>query len=293
MKIQPVILAGGWGARLWPLSRRPKPKQFLSFPGEDFSFFQKAVLRCDNSRFSDPVIMGSINHSRLITDQLRKISANGSTVLLEPFVKNTAASVTVAAYHAWKNDIGYILIMPSDHQIQNTGAFINDIGKAYDLSCDAKNIVLLGKRAEYPCRNYGYILKHPANTARIENFIEKPESAAAKILMRSGRAFWNTGIFLIPVATYLTALENNNPAFLAHCRKSLDDAVSRDNGIALDSSSYACLPAISFDKFFLEKTPEISMLPCSFQWHDIGTWKGFGRLLFSVKRSPAISRAAS
>jgi mannose-1-phosphate guanylyltransferase/mannose-6-phosphate isomerase len=274
----PVILSGGSGTRLWPLSRDARPKQFLPLVGEQ-SLFQQAVLRTRSVRMIpvlDPLVVCNEAHRFIVAEQLRELGSRPSAVVLEPAGRNTAPAVAVAALLAQRAVTGkedpLLLVLPADHLIRNTAAFAAAV-QAAAAAANAGNLVTFGVVPDRPETGYGYLLKGADQGAwsKLDDFVEKPDLEAAKRYVASGRYLWNSGMFVLPAAAYLGELEKHAPAVLASCREAVETAAT-DGDFTRLGPAFAEGPADSIDYAVMEKTDRATVVPLDAGWSDVGSW---------------------
>lgn len=281
-KVFPVILSGGSGSRLWPLSRESFPKQLLPLTSE-LTLLQEAALRAsDASRFEPITVIANVEHRFVIAEQLRDIGVRPPTIMLEPVGRNTAAAVAVAASWAASQDPdALILVMPADHFVLDTKAFL----KAVDVAADAArlgDLVLFGIEPESPATGYGYIKAGAeiagAGRRSVDAFVEKPDRATAEAYVASGDYLWNSGIFLLPAASVLAELEQHEPDILAHAQQAVSRASQDLDFVRLDSEAFRQCPSTSIDYAVLERTTRAVVVPASFGWTDVGSWSALWNL---------------
>jgi len=278
MNIHPVILSGGSGTRLWPLSREAMPKQFLHFHG-DHSLLQATALRSVGlTGATAPTILANNEHRFLIAQQLAEVGVKPRDIILEPIGRNTAPALTIAALSIGAQDpAALMLVLPSDHLITDTKAFQAEVLAAVPAA-EAGHLVTFGIRPRWAETGYGYIacgkpLPDDAACSAVAQFIEKPELARAERFLAEGNYFWNSGMFLFPVKAFLAEIERLQPALLDACRAALAEG-QRD----LDFTRLA-LPAmercasISVDYAVLEHTKLAAVRPVDYEWSDLGSWK--------------------
>ena len=276
--IQPVILSGGSGTRLWPASRSMYPKQLLPLSG-DRTMLQETALRLrDNADIAEQsIVVCNEAHRFLVAEQLREIDVPAK-IVLEPKGRNTAPAVALAAFlalgdHKKGEDSPLLLVMPADHIIKDVPAFNSaiEIGVA---SAEHGILVIFGVVPSYPHTGYGYI-ESDARTlvaAPINSFIEKPDQTTAVNLLETNRFFWNAGIFLFRADSYLEELEKHAPDMVEACRKSMEGAVTDTEFIRPDSDTFKACPSESIDYAVMEKTENASMVPLDAGWSDLGSW---------------------
>jgi mannose-1-phosphate guanylyltransferase / mannose-6-phosphate isomerase len=275
--IHPVILSGGSGTRLWPMSRSLYPKQLLALFGET-SLLQQTVLRVDRQPgYALPLIVANEEHRFIIAEQLREIGAAAEALLLEPVGRNTAPAAGVAALRIAERDPGALmLVMPSDHAIAEPDAFREAIERAA-VAARTGLLVTFGIHPERAESGYGYIAKGQPIEAgdgvfALAGFVEKPDPAHAERFVASGDYFWNSGIFLFPVRAYLSELERLQPQMLAACKGALAAARADSDFIRLDKAAFETCPGDSIDYAVMEHTASAAVVPVGMGWNDLGSW---------------------
>jgi mannose-1-phosphate guanylyltransferase/mannose-6-phosphate isomerase len=273
--IYPVVLSGGSGTRLWPMSRTLYPKQLLTSLGRD-SLLQQTVRRvADDRRFAAPLLVANEEHRFIIAEQLREIAVVPYALLLEPIGRNTAPAACVAALALTEIDPdALMLVMPSDHTISDVGAFL----AAVDLAAsEARSGALVGfgvapERVE---TGYGYIRRgrslETEGVFSVAEFVEKPGPEEAKQYLASGEYCWNSGIFLFPARLYIDELERLRPAIVAACRRSLIEGRESDF-IRLDNDAFSGCDGDSIDYAVMEKTRRSAVVPVAMGRSDVGSW---------------------
>lgn len=270
-RIVPVILSGGSGTRLWPVSTPDRPKQFLALTHEQTMFQLTALRTKDAARFSAPVIVASARHADLIEAQLAEIGVVPAALILEPCPRNTAPAIALAALEAGNASI---LVMPSDHVIADEGAFMRAIDAALPLLDDGW-LVTLGITPTGPETGYGYIHAGEvlmAGVQRVAHFVEKPDREHAAAMIATGDHFWNGGIFLFRANIFLGALAIHAPEMLAAAQASLASASRVGKRIHPDEACFAASPADSIDYAVMEKADRVAVAPVSMGWSDVGSW---------------------
>jgi mannose-1-phosphate guanylyltransferase/mannose-6-phosphate isomerase len=275
--IHPVILSGGSGTRLWPMSRTHYPKQFLPLAG-DRSLLQQAALRVAGaSGFAAPLVIANEEHRFLIAERLREIGVVPQALLLEPVGRNTAPAIAVAALRLIEaNPAALMLVMASDHTIDDAAAFRAAVERAA-VAARAGFLVTFGVTPERAETGYGYIERGKAlpgseGAFKVARFVEKPDAATAERYVASGEFFWNSGIFLFPAALYVSELERLRPDMLESCRRALSGAKCDDDFVRLDKASFAECPADSVDYAVMERTARAAVVPVRMGWSDLGSW---------------------
>lgn len=272
-KISPFVLSGGSGTRLWPLSRRAYPKQFLNLVG-DSSLLQQSCKRLGNPLFLPPIILCNNEHRFLVAEQLQEIGLFDARIVLEPVSRNTAPAALIAALIASKEgDDALVLLMPSDHVMTDEKGFRRTIKKELK-SAENGRIVTFGVRPDSPETGYGYIEteQESDNVFDVVRFVEKPSKENAETYLESGHFLWNAGIFLYPAKIMIKAFKTHSPETLKHCQAALDKAKTDLDFLRLDKSAYEQCENISLDYAIMEKISDIKCVPLETQWSDLGAW---------------------
>ncbi len=277
-QVHPVILAGGSGTRLWPLSRASRPKPFLPLTDER-TFFQMTVSRVsDPGRFAPPLVICGSHHRFLVAAQLQEASAELPRIVLEPAARNTAPAACTAALLAAREDPdSLILLLPSDHFIGDLTGFQRAVDKAVDAASNGW-LTTFGATPERPETGYGYIergeeLSKVAGGFRIVRFVEKPDLSAARRYLAAGSFLWNSGMFLVPAKLLLEEMERYEPEILGACRAALKKATSDQDFLRLDEDAFAGQPSLSFDRAVMERTDRSAVIPIDIGWSDVGSWE--------------------
>ncbi|MBX3600260.1 MAG: mannose-1-phosphate guanylyltransferase/mannose-6-phosphate isomerase [Rubrivivax sp.] len=275
--VLPVIMAGGSGTRLWPLSRSGFPKQFLVLSGHT-SLFQQAAARLHDLAAVDitvapPLVVGNEDHRFLILDQLRELGREPAAVLLEPVGRNTAPAVTLAALQAVQDGGDPVLVVtPADQTVTDAGAFAAALQRAVRAAADGA-IVILGVQPDRPETGYGYIR---ADGGRVVQFVEKPDAATAARYLGDGGYSWNAGMFVLRASTWLAALERFRPDIAAACRAAWAVRSSDAAFVRPGRDEFAAVPAESVDYAVMERCPgvlDIRMEVLAAGWNDLGAWE--------------------
>lgn len=279
-KIIPVILCGGTGTRLWPLSRKSFPKQFLPLDSEENkSLLQQTVERIKYSnKFDKPILICNEEHRFIVAEQMREIDVIPKGVILEPFNKNTAPAITLATYFSLeKEENPLLLILSSDHVIKKISKFIEliECGEKY---VEENKIVTFGVIPTSPETGYGYIQsENPLNYAsprgeKILRFIEKPNLEKAKKLLSNKSFSWNSGILIFKATKIIDEINKFNPKIINSCKKAILDSKKDLDFIRINKDAYKNCPNISIDYAVMERTSSGTVLPLNVGWNDIGSW---------------------
>ena len=279
-KIYPVILSGGSGTRLWPLSRAMYPKQFIRFfNGTEPSFLGATLQRLPASEgFAPPILLCNNDHRFLVKDELERAGIEAGTIYLEPVARNTAAAIAVGALAVLQDDPqGVMAVMPSDHVIANEPAFVDAVRQAATVAATGR-LVLFGIKPTEAHTGYGYIRQGGAipgsngEAFAVDAFFEKPDSVTAAGYVSAGNYFWNSGIFVLHARTFIEEMAKLAPAILEAARGALDGAEQDLGCTRLDRTAFAAAPNISVDYAVMEKTALAAMLPLDVGWNDVGSW---------------------
>lgn len=295
--ITPILLAGGSGTRLWPLSRRSYPKQFTPMIGEE-TLFQASARRLSGAGFADPVILTNAEFRFIVTEQLSAIGQEPGAVLLEPAGRNTAPAILAAALWLAQDDPdALMLVSPSDHVIPDAEAFHKAVASGVPAARNGK-LVTFGVTPDRPETGYGYLelvedARAQGGPIPLRRFVEKPDAVSAQRMCESGRHLWNAGIFLFSAKAIVAAFEQFAPQLLAP----VTDAVARaraDLGfLRLDPTAWAEAEEISIDYAVMEKSPDLVVVPFAGGWSDLGDWEAVRRSLPGGRDGVALSGAAT
>lgn len=275
--IHPVILSGGSGTRLWPMSRTLYPKQLLSLLGQD-SLLQQTVRRvADRQGFAAPLLVANEEHRFIIAEQLREIAAVPRALLLEPVGRNTAPAACIAALALTEAEPDpLMLVMPSDHTIGDLAAFADAVEGAA-TAARAGALVSFGITPQRAETGYGYIrsgseLDGAKGVFAVAEFVEKPGPEQAQAYVASGEHSWNSGMFLFPARVYLDELERLRPDMVAACRDALATAQRDSDFVRLGREAFAGCDSDSIDYAVMEHTRRAAVVPVSMGWSDVGSW---------------------
>ena len=270
----PLILSGGNGTRLWPLSRKLFPKQFHIVTGSH-TLFQQTLLRLADYEMAPPVVVCNSEHRFIVEEQLTRIHHQQRQIILEPFGRNTAPAVALSALNLLdqgRDDL--LLVLPADHIILNQEAFHQALDAARE---DAENgsMVMFGIPATHPETGYGYIKTGQtlsANVLAVDQFIEKPDFLTATQYVNDGGYYWNSGMFLFRCSQFINELKTHSPKIHDACRSALDHSYTEADCLNVNSKYFAECPADSIDYAVMEKTDSACVIPLNAGWTDVGSW---------------------
>ena len=272
----PLILSGGSGKRLWPLSRQANPKQFLKVLG-DHSLFQETCLRLRGSDFGAPTVIANDAHRFLVAEQMRELGLSAASIVLEPIGRNTAPAAVIGALLAARDDIDrLILLLPSDHSITDAKAFTAAVAAGIPYAQQG-SIVTFGVKPDRPHTGYGYIEAAPKAgesepALPVSRFVEKPDAKRAAEYLASGNFFWNAGIFLYTARTMLEAAERFAPGIMTACADAISQGGRDLDFLRLSQSHFEKVESISIDYAIIEKASNIRCVPIDAGWSDLGSW---------------------
>ena len=281
-KIKPIILCGGAGTRLWPENKNNTPKQFIDFGG--WTLFKKTLERVNNPIFDTPIISTNEKYLKITKQFLKKYGIKKFSIVLEPFKKNTSAAILSSAL---LKEIDYqqpLLILPSDHLIENKNLFIKKIRENIKNLND-KNIFLFGIKPTYPSSLYGYILPKKINSKlnKVSNFIEKPNLNRAKRILKK-KGLWNSGMLLAKKTSIINNYVSHDPKTLNLCIESLIKSTFFNSIYKLNPIPFRKIKDISFDYAILEKSKDINSIELSLKWSDLGNWKEILKIFKTNKK---------
>ncbi len=273
--IHPVILCGGSGTRLWPLSRRSYPKQFVQLTGPE-TLFQACARRLSGSGYAPPTIVTASDFRFIVAEQLTAAGIDPGAILLEPEGRNTAPAVLAAALHISQTDPGaMLLVAPSDHVVPDTAAFQRAV-EAGAAAARAGDLVTFGVAPDRPETAYGYLeLSAPPSAGqagRLARFVEKPAAAEAQAMLEAGCYLWNSGIFLFSARAIIDGFETHAPGLVGPVRDAVAGALPDLGFLRLDKAAWSRCEAISLDYAVMERATNLAAVPLGCAWSDLGGW---------------------
>jgi mannose-1-phosphate guanylyltransferase / mannose-6-phosphate isomerase len=278
-QITPVILCGGSGSRLWPLSRKSYPKQFVPLVGNK-TLFQNSTERLTGPQFKNPVIVTNSDYRFIVTEQLQEIGIDPGAILIEPEGRNTAPAILAAALFEYQIDPDAILIIaPSDHVINDVNAFQLAIDEAYKVALDGQ-LVTFGIKPTHPETGYGYLELSKITTTQavpLKAFVEKPDTTSAEKMIQSENFLWNSGIFLFQAKDIVEAFKKYSPSDLNAVNLSLTNSINDLGFCRLNLTDWVKTKNISIDYAIMEKSNNLSVVPFSAGWSDLGGWDAVWR----------------
>ncbi|MEH6580944.1 MAG: mannose-1-phosphate guanylyltransferase/mannose-6-phosphate isomerase [Halioglobus sp.] len=270
----PVLLSGGVGSRLWPVSREAHPKQFLPLAGE-LSMLQDTLQRTADLEAAAPIVVCNEDHRFMVAEQLRQVDLQASAIILEPQGRNTAPAVALAALQAVGSDPdAVLLVLPADHLIQDVVAFVTAVGRALPLAAKGQ-LMTFGVQPTQPETGYGYIKcgqQIDSDLYQLDRFVEKPDLATAGEYLASGEYLWNSGMFLLGAGAYLKELEQLAPELLQACRQAMAAASTDLDFVRPEREAFLSCPSDSIDYAVMEKTTSGAVVSLDCGWSDVGAW---------------------
>lgn len=278
--ILPVVLAGGSGKRLWPLSREHRPKQFLRLLGET-TLLQRTLIRLGRLQCRAPYVVCNREHRRLALEQCAECGLEASAFVIEPAARNTAPAAALAAFKATQGGADpVLLVLPADHHIADESAFAAAVGRGVGFA-EADRMVVFGVRPSHPASEYGYIRAGAAAAgggASVAAFVEKPAPAVARRYLEEGGWYWNSGMFLVRAGVYLAELARHRPDILEACRAAVDVEQRNARCYQAGEALHRC-PAEPIDRAVMEKTDLGIVVAADMGWSDIGNWAALAELM--------------
>lgn len=276
-QIHPVILSGGAGTRLWPLSRAAYPKQLLPLVSDRTLLQETATRNVSDVGFAAPLLICNEEHRFLVDEQLRQVEVEPQAILLEPLARNTGPAIAAAALWLLERDAdALMLVQPSDHVVADTGAFHRAVmcGLA---AAQTGRLVTFGIKPTRPDTGYGYIhagtpLAGTDGVLAVDRFVEKPDHETAERFLGDGSFYWNSGIFLFAARTYLDELARINPGMLAACERAMRAGQEDIGFFRLEKAAFAEAPSLSIDHAVMEHTDCAAVVPVDMAWSDVGSW---------------------
>ena len=289
-KLVPVILAGGTGSRLWPLSRKSFPKQFLNLLDDEYSMLQKTYKRIENlENISSPIVICNEEHRFIVGHQLKEIKIEPLSILLEPEGRNTTSAITIAALKALdlfrdSNIDPLLLILSSDHQITDEENFTLAIQSSIDLASKG-NLVIFGVDPKYASTGYGYIKSEkPLNNNKflvnkVEHFLEKPDKKTAEIFLKDKKYSWNSGMFVFKANSILDEIKSFTPEIIKNCEQCLKMSEKDLDFTRLEKESFLNCENVPIDVSVFEKTKKAYVMPLDCGWDDVGSWESLWKIM--------------
>ena len=276
-KLYPVVMAGGSGSRLWPLSRVLYPKQFLCLKG-DLTMLQTTICRLNGVECESPVVICNEQHRFIVAEQLRQLNKLTENIILEPAGRNTAPAIALAAFAALSGGGDpLLLVLPSDHVLKPQDVFAEAVARARACA-ESGRIVTFGITPDAPETGFGYIRRGgalPSGGYAVARFVEKPDLARAEAMLADGGYLWNSGMFLFRASIYLEELALHAPGIHAACKAAWEGHHADRDFIRPDADAFLSSPADSIDYAVMEKTDRAAVVPLTADWSDLGSWEAF------------------
>lgn len=277
--IVPVLLCGGSGTRLWPLSRKSFPKQFAKLSGET-SLFRQSARRLSHDGFAAPVVVTNAEFRFIVADQMAEEGIEPGAILIEPASRNTAPAILAAALHLLDRDPEAImLVAPADHVVPDAAGFRAAVASGIEAARQGR-VVTFGIKPDRPETGYGYIEVGEgavAGASDVRRFVEKPDAARAAEMLASGKFLWNAGIFLFAAQTLVDEIERHAPDLLAPVRRAVDEAKADLGFLRLGADGFDTTPSISIDYAVMERSDRLSVIAYDGAWSDLGDWQAIWR----------------
>ena len=278
--ITPVILAGGSGTRLWPLSRQHYPKQLLKLFGDKTMLQQTLVRLSGIPNLGNPIVVCNVEHRFMVAEQLHEMGIMDAIIILEPLARNTAPALALAALQASAQDANStLLVLSADHMIRDVDIFQQAVAVAIEAAEEGQ-LVTFGVQPTHPETGYGYIKTQAASTTlrgrfTVEQFVEKPDLATAESYLSAGCYYWNSGMFVFKTDVFLRELKNVSPDVIAVAEQSRARAIKDLDFIRVDKECFSEAPNISIDYALMEKSKNVVCVPLDAGWSDVGDWKSY------------------
>ena len=289
-KIVPIILAGGTGSRLWPLSRKSFPKQFINLLDDDeYTMLQKTYKRIDNlDNICSPIVICNAEHRFIVGHQMKAINVQPLCILLEPEGRNTTPAITISALKVLDifkdtNIEPILLILSSDHQIENVSNFQLAIKNSIDAAVE-DNLIVFGVPPTYPATGYGYIksgerlVKSKYTVNKVDEFIEKPDQKTAENFIKNKKYSWNSGTFVFKASSIITEIKSYSPEILKNCEQCLKKSKIDLDFLRLEEKSFLACDNVPIDISVFEKTKKAFVIPLNCGWDDVGNWESLWKI---------------